>query len=218
MKKRILPKIDAYFLDFDGVVLESTSLKTNAFYALYLPFGETVAQKARAYHLAHEGVNRRAKFREIHKLFLGKDLMPEEEERLVQEFSEYVRKEIQNCPFVPGVEAFLQEQRVAGTPLFLLSATPEDDLQETLQARGLPPYFTAVYGDPWTKKDAGKKILAETGFSPQKILFVGDSLQDYEASQFLGTLFLGRVKKGAGVNFPQSVQTADDFLSLNSVL
>jgi beta-phosphoglucomutase-like phosphatase (HAD superfamily) len=48
--KHMLPQNPkSYFLDFDGVVIESTDIKTNAFYEIYLTCGADIAEKARSF-------------------------------------------------------------------------------------------------------------------------------------------------------------------------
>ena len=41
------------FFDFDGVIAESVSAKTDAFEEMYLPYGKDIAAKVVEYHKLH---------------------------------------------------------------------------------------------------------------------------------------------------------------------
>ena len=56
-------KIKNIFFDFDGVIAESVSAKTDAFKELYLPYGGKIANEVVQYHIKHGGVSRFEKFR-----------------------------------------------------------------------------------------------------------------------------------------------------------
>jgi len=189
----MLPKnINAYFLDFDGVVVESTAIKTEAFYEVYKPFGENIARMAKEYHLEHQGITRAVKFHEIHQRFLGKECSENEQAILSQVFSKFVFEEILQCPLVEGIIEFLQENQKNNIPVFLMSATPDEELRRIVDHRGLSPYFTEIHGAPRTKVDIGRDLLGRYEFNRDQVVFIGDSISDYQASKELQTQFIGR--------------------------
>ncbi len=123
--------IRAAVFDFDGVIAESTDIKTEAFRRLF--DGD---ERAVEYHEANMGVSRYDKFRHITTEILGRTYTPEDERRLGERFSELVVDEVVRCPFVPGARELLE--RLAGElPLFVASATPEDEVRRIVSLRGL---------------------------------------------------------------------------------
>ncbi len=60
------------FFDFDGVIAESVSAKTDAFKEMYLPYGEKIAEEVVDYHIKNGGVSRYEKFRHWEKKFFNK--------------------------------------------------------------------------------------------------------------------------------------------------
>lgn len=189
--KNILPKkLEAIFLDFDGVVVESSNIKSDAFYEVYKSYGEEIATKARDYHIKYQGISRFAKFKEIHKIYLGKECTSEEEHRLSELFSSIVLDKVLICPLVEGVIDFIESNK--NIPFFLLSATPHTELLHIVSQRQLDSYFLEIYGAPTTKIQAGEQVIKKHGFSRENIIFFGDSMSDYEASFYLTTKFVGR--------------------------
>ena len=78
------------FFDFDGVLCESENIKGEAFFKLYLPYGEDVAHKVLQHHLAHGGVSRFEKIKYYNKEFLGKEISDAEVNTMAQRFSDMV--------------------------------------------------------------------------------------------------------------------------------
>ena len=205
---------DAWFLDFDGVVIESTDIKTEAFYELYLPYGEEVAASARAYHLAHQGTSRFDKFEAIARIYLQHSCDKIEQDRLSAQFSAIVMRRILNCPFVDGAVEFLERQRRQDIPVFLFSATPHEELNDIVEKRGIASLFTAIYGTPKTKVEAGGEMIRLYELNPANVVFVGDSPSDEKAARALGTPFMGRLSSPDNSAFTAPVRVIASFREL----
>lgn len=210
----MFPKnLEAIFLDFDGVVVESTDIKTDAFYEVYLPYGIEIAEKAKSYHLRHQGITRHVKFQEIHKLFLGSPCDESEQTKLSDNFSQIVLEKVLVCPLVGGILEFLKVNLEKHIPIFLMSATPHDELLKIVEHRGLSPFFKEIQGAPQTKVVTGRDILARYSLHKDQVVFIGDSLSDFTASKELGTHFIGRQVDSLPVPF-QDVPIIQDFKQL----
>lgn len=182
--------ISAAVFDFDGVVLESADIKTNAFRRLF--DGNSAAV---AYHLAHQGVSRYEKFRHITTEILGRPFTEEDERRLGNRFAALVSDEVLACPFVPGARELL-ERRARELPLYVASGTPEEELRTIASARGMAGYFAGIYGTPPTKAQIIGRILADRGLAPANVVMVGDATTDLEGARAAGVQFVGRVRPG----------------------
>lgn len=181
-------------LDFDGVVAESIAMKAEAFRKTF-SFVPEHLEEIVAYHLENGGMSRYKKFRYIYEKILHEELTPEQEERLAGRYAGLIFDKMLTVPLVPGAEEFLQEcSRVL--PLYIVSATPEEEMQEIARRRDLAKYFVRVYGSPRTKGECIREILAATESSPGETLFVGDAPQDWEAAGETGVRFVARVKPG----------------------
>ncbi|MFM7600942.1 MAG: HAD family hydrolase [Pseudanabaena sp.] len=189
----IIPKkYDAIVFDFDGVLVESVDVKTQAFGALYAEYGDRIVERVKAYHLLHGGVSRFEKFRYYHEVLLGKTLTKEEELRLGNLFSQYVEDAVVEAVYVSGAYEFL-ENNYQSIPLFVASGTPDQELKRIVSRRKMSDYFVSVHGSPAQKGDIIQNILSQYNFVADRVLMVGDAIADYEGAIAAGVKFIGRV-------------------------
>lgn len=196
--------LKAIVLDFDGVILESLDIKTRAFRHLFRNDPAKIGEIVQL-HIEMAGISRFEKFRIIYRDILQMPLTESETERLGQEFSAHVAREIFTCPFVPGALEFLKEQS-GRLPIFIVSGTPEGELRDIVVQRGLDRYCRGVYGSPRTKEVLLRQVVAENSCYPQEVVFVGDSITDYEAASKVSVHFIARVADGQISPFPDSVR------------
>ena len=112
-------------------------------------------------------------------------------EKLTTRFGQLTMTAIVECPFVNGAEEFLKYIR-SRVSVYLVSATPQLDLDQIIKARGLGGYFKDVYGAPISKIETLKQIMLSEKVYVNEIMFVGDSAEDQQAAKFLGIRFIGR--------------------------
>lgn len=186
-----LPRpLRAVIFDFDGVILDSNGLKTEAFRAVFAQFPEH-ADAMMAWHHAHVSESRYAKFAHLVEERLGRRGDRAAIDALAEEFADRLRDAMARCPFVPGAREMLD--RLSGrVPMFVASMTPQDELDRLLDVHGIAHHFVRSFGcPPWPKARAVEAILAEVGGAAGVVL-VGDSAGDQRAAQEHGVAFVAR--------------------------
>ena len=204
----------AIIFDFDGVVVESGKIKTQAFAELYRAYGDDIVAQVVQFHTQNGGMSRYRKFRHFQEHFLNKPPLTEAEEKQLDiRFSELVVEAVIAAEPVPGAIELIRQQSER-IPLFVASGTPEVELKVIVERRGLAPYFTAVRGAPALKKTIIAEILTAHGLKPESVLMIGDAMADLEGAQANSTAFLGRVFPGDRNPFPAHIETVPDLRSL----
>jgi phosphoglycolate phosphatase-like HAD superfamily hydrolase len=183
--------IEAVVFDFDGVVLESADVKTDAFVELFASYGPDIAAAVEQHHLANLGISRFVKFAWIYDHLLGREITEDESRALGERFSALALDKILAAPFVPGAEAALAALS-ATHPLFVASGTPDDELNLIVDRRGLRARFREVHGTPREKPAILRDVVQRHGFAPDHTLFVGDGATDHKAAAATGVEFLAR--------------------------
>lgn len=182
-------------LDFDGTIVESLPLKTAAFRKVFSFAPPGHLDEIIAFHLDNGGMSRYDKFRYIYENILHEELTPEQEEHLASEYVSLIIDAMLTVPYVRGAEDLLKDcsRRL---PLYIVSATPEGEMQEIARRRDLTKYFVRIYGSPKTKAECIREILAESGAAPEEALFVGDAPNDWQAAYETGVRFVARIPPG----------------------
>jgi HAD superfamily hydrolase (TIGR01549 family) len=204
----------AIIFDFDGVIVESGKIKTQAFAELYRPYGEDIVAQVVQFHIRNGGMSRYRKFRHFQQYFLGKPpLTAAEEKALDIRFSELVVEAVVAAETVPGAMELIRQQ-AGKIPLFIASGTPEAELKVIVERRGLTPYFKEVRGAPALKPAIIAEILSAYALKSESVLMIGDAMADFEGAQTNGTPFLGRVHPDDQNPFPADVQIVPDLRGL----
>ena len=176
-----LKQYQLVFWDFDGVIKDSVGVKTRAFIKLFQAYGPDITEKIRLHHEAHGGMSRFDKF-PIYLRWAGEDPTPERVHEFCDRFGQLVLRGVVDAPWVPGVEAYLHTNPNLQAHV-LVSATPQDELEEILRALDMHSCFVSVFGAPFSKKEAIRMVLANNKFDPLDCLMIGDSKADLEAAQ-----------------------------------
>jgi beta-phosphoglucomutase len=204
----------AIIFDFDGVIVESLEVKTEAFRRLFDDQPDHVEAVVRL-HLENQGMSRYEKFTTIYRDFLRRPLTDDEMGRLDRELSALVYDRVVACDFVRGAPEFLARMS-RDLHCYVVSATPQQELERIVQARGLAPLFTGVFGSPRGKPEIIAGIL-EQGLPAAAALCVGDALSDYRAAQANKVAFVGRVPAGEADPFAGlGVPTVQDLAELDA--
>lgn len=184
--------IKAIIFDFDGIILESTEIKTKAFRKLFEQEYPDKVDKIVDYHCNNMGISRYIKFGYIFENILHLPLSKELEEELGQRFSEIVFEEILTAPFVPGTVDFLTKNK-STYYMFIASGTPDEELQSIISYRRIGHLFREVHGSTKQKHEIIQNILNRYSITRGEVVFVGDAESDRIASEKTGVNFIARV-------------------------
>jgi len=204
-------KLAAIVFDFDGVIVESAEIKTEAFRRLFAHRPEYLDDIV-ALHERYVGLDRFSKFAMIYRDVLHQPLAVDEMERLGRRFKSIVEESVTQCEMVKGAQDTLD--RFAGRiPLAIVSGTPQGELDAITERRKLRRYFTAMLGSPPGKPDLISRLLGKYHWRPQHVVMVGDGLTDLEAAQANAIGFIGRVRAERNP-FPQGTSVIADLTHL----
>ena len=125
MKKNVI-------LDFDGVVLNSHKVKTNAFYFIFKKYGNLIAKKARMFHIKNIGKTRYFKFNFIIKNYVSKKQIISIQE-LDKEFDRYVLNKIMKLKVSKYLINFLKLKKKYN--FYISTSTPKNKIIKIMKTK-----------------------------------------------------------------------------------
>lgn len=209
----IIRSAELIFWDFDGVIKDSVAVKTQAFVKLFAPYGSQTVERVRSHHEANGGMSRFEKL-PLYLRWAGEEPTEDKVNNFSKQFSKMVLQEVIDAPWVPGAENYLRSN--AHHQIFVLvSATPQDEIEEIVHALNLQKCFESVFGAPITKQEAIRKTLKHYNLFPKNCLMIGDARADMEAAEVNQVPFLLRRHATNGQVFKQYAgEFIEDFKDL----
>lgn len=200
------PKVLIY--DFDGVICDSVGIKTDAFVDLYRSENENIQKLVREYHVANGGISRYEKLKYFETVLLGKLFSEDDNNILALKFAELVKEKVINSPFILGVNEFLNKHS-PDILQYICTGTPEFEIKEIIERRGMANLFNGIYGSPMNKSAIIQLIISEVGCTQDDCIFFGDALTDYNAANETKVRFVGVINDET--NFPVGTFTIENF-------
>lgn len=176
------------FFDFDGVIAESVSAKTDAFEEMYLPYGKDIAAKVVEYHKLHGGVSRYEKFKYFHKEFLNKVINQDKVDELAIQFSNIVLDKVINSDEVLGANYFIKKYHT-NFKFWIITGTPTSEIEVIVEKRKLTSFFIGLHGSPNNKRYWTENLIKKHNLKRDEIVFLGDATTDMDAADFSKTHF-----------------------------
>jgi len=119
---------------------------------------------------------------------VGFDFSKEAYETLADEWAELYRNATVNCGLVEGVKDTLAHFSTLGLKQIILSATELNMLKEQLGLLGIKDFFAETLALDnllaVSKVELGKEWIKRE--KPEKALFIGDTIHDYETARAMG--------------------------------
>lgn len=174
--------------DCDGVILNSNRIKTDAFYAAALPYGQAAAAAMVRYHVKNGGISRYKKFEYFLRNIAPVDTQGPCLQELLDAYAHRVKVGLLACEVADGLENFRQLTR--GARWLVASGGDQAELRELFEVRGLAGWFEGgIFGSP-DAKDIIVKREIKNGNIRMPALFIGDSRYDHQVAQENGLDFV----------------------------
>ena len=196
--------IKAIIFDFDGVILDSTKIKTDAFINIFKHKHSEYLPEILDHHHNHLGISRSNKLRIYFEDIIKIKLTNFKLQNFIQLFSDYCLNRILNCNFIPGARQFIVNNHKS-YKFFISSGTPTKELKYICKYRKLDMYFHRIYGSPQKKSTHIKRIKKIYKLKSNEIIFLGDGMSDYKAAKENKLNFIG-------INYKNNLNITDRIL------
>jgi phosphoglycolate phosphatase-like HAD superfamily hydrolase len=177
--------------DFDGVILDSNTVKRAAFGRLLEQHEPAAVDALLRYHDANGGLSRYHKIRYFFTGILGRPIADSEVDRLAGRFSDLVKDELRQPRYVITESVRFIRRHHRRYNFHVVSGADEAELQELCHAHHIAGCFRSIHGSPTPKVDNVRVLLERRAYRPVETILIGDSVNDLDAARENGVLFLG---------------------------
>ena len=177
--------------DFDGVIIESMSVRDDAFRHALQDYPEDQIEELILYHRKNGGLSRFHKFRYFYREICRQPITEERLEMLAGVFSKYCLERLMkpDCLIEESVRFIRQHHEK--TSFHIASGSAEVELNQICEGLGIRSYFGDVRGSPTPKVDLVAEIIVRRQLDKRQTALVGDAGNDYEAACANGIAFYG---------------------------
>ncbi len=181
-------KYRSWVFDCDGVLLNSNSIKTDAFRIVTLSYGKDVADQLVQYHIKNGGISRYQKFEYFLTTIVKKKLDQDELESLLIAFSKEVNKGVMQCEIASGLNALCNA--LTKFSRLVVSGGDQSELRQIFSKRDISTLFNGgIFGSPDNKEDILHREIAKGNIMTPAV-YIGDSKYDYIAAKNAGLDFI----------------------------
>lgn len=183
--ERILKEknIKNIIFDFDGVILDSIPVKTEAFRKLFETYPIDIVEEFIQFHLENGGMSRYEKIRYFFNELLSQNVTEEEILNYANLYSELTKQELTNEKYlIKEVLNFIKEN-YQKYKMHIASGADENDLKYICNKLELNTYFLSINGSPTKKTEIVKNILEKNSYVKNETILIGDSINDYYAAK-----------------------------------
>jgi len=177
--------------DFDGVILDSVSLKTEAFRRLFEAFDATDVNTFIAYHQENGGVSRYAKIRYFFETILKRSIDEVEVARYANRYSTLTKEALSQPTYLIKDCVEFIHKHYQSFRMHIASGADEEDLHYICNHLGLTRYFVSIHGSPTPKNQLVKALLLTNAYVQEETILIGDSINDYDAAKENHITFYG---------------------------
>lgn len=203
----MLNQFKIIFWDFDGVIVDSNEIRTQGFSEIFKSHSSKNIKKLIDYHEKNGGLSRYHKIKYFYENILIKSISQENIMIYAELYKKYVLSKLKNEKYLISDSVNYLKDNFENKSMHLISASDETELIELCDFFNISKFFKSIKGSPTTKIDNIDSIIKLENYSKQFITYIGDSINDYEASvandiNFIGYNFTDKFK--AELNHIQS--------------
>lgn len=183
--------VKAIFFDFDGVIIDSMSIRAEGFREVLSAYPKTAVDALIQYHHHNGGLSRFHKFRYFFEEILQRPMLDVVIQELAQKFSDIMLVKLSNPDYlIEDTVGFIQ--KIYGQcELHIVSGSEQTELRKLCEKLSLSSYFVTISGSPTPKTKLVSGLLKKYLYQTGEVLLIGDSINDYEAAHDNNIRFLG---------------------------
>lgn len=184
-------KYKAVLWDFDGVIMDSMSIRDRGFEVTLSEFQKEQVQRLLDFHRLNGGLSRYVKFRYFYEEILKEPITDEIVMLYASRFSEVMMELLIDERLLIDDSLNFIKKYHKQVPMHVVSGSDGRELYEICERLNIAKYFISIQGSPTPKKELVKNLILKYGYQRDNVVLIGDSINDHEAAVLNGISFIG---------------------------
>lgn len=177
--------------DFDGVICDSMKIKSDGFRKLFDGFNRKLVDDFIEFHLQNGGMSRFDKIRYFYDKLIEQKIDGKKIDDLAKQYGIIIKKKLFNRNNIIKDSLYYIENNYKKYNFHIVSGAEHNELNALCQFLEIDKYFISIDGSPIKKDVLIKNLLKKYNYKTNEIIFIGDSINDYNASRINGIEFFG---------------------------
>lgn len=187
----LLERQSCVLWDFDGVLLDSMSVREEAFRHTLRTFDGGHVDTLVSFHKANGGWSRYVKYKYFQTDILGVDFDENQVAAWANEFSDFCMSQLTDPKRLIAPTVEMVTYLSGKVPMHIVSGSDGNELRQLCDKLGLKGHFVTIEGSPTPKTELVRAIMSEYGYDSGATWLIGDSMNDQEAAKANGLRFAG---------------------------
>ncbi|HDZ5087583.1 TPA: HAD family hydrolase [Campylobacter jejuni] len=177
--------------DFDGVIVDSLSIRDYGFREILRIFDKDLVEKLIIYHKINGGLSRFHKIKYFFNEILKKDIDDKEIQSYADKFSLIMKEELVKSKYLILDSVNFIQKNYEKYNFHIVSGSEHNELNFLCQKLQINQYFHSIHGSPTPKIELVKNLLFKENYKNYETVLIGDSVNDYEAAKLNQIDFFG---------------------------
>lgn len=177
--------------DFDGVILDSMPIREYGFRKIFEKFSNDLVERLVEYHNQNGGLSRFHKIKFFFNTLLDQEISDRQIAEYADQFSSIMKNELTNPKYLIKETVEFIENNYRNYNFHIVSGSEHNELNYLCKTLGIDKYFRSINGSPIHKNDLVVDLLKKEKYLNEETIFIGDSINDYEAAITNGLEFYG---------------------------
>jgi phosphoglycolate phosphatase-like HAD superfamily hydrolase len=190
MKKIIDSDIKVILWDFDGVLLESNSVRGDGFMEVLKAFPPEQLDVLMDFHNINGGLSRYVKFRYFFENIRGEEISDIQVQEYVEKFSKIMRCQLSDIKRLIAETNDFVKKIHKNFIMHIVSGSDQEELRYLCKILGIDEYFKSIQGSPVHKNDLVRNLIQQYEFDLSEYVLIGDSINDYDAAIYNNIKFI----------------------------
>ncbi len=186
-----MKNINTIFWDFDGVIMDSNSVRDTGFERVLSEFPKAQVEDLLEFHRKNGGLSRYVKFRYFFEEVRKESVTENQIQVWAAKFSEIMLSSLMNPALLITDSILFIKNNYQKYKMHIVSGSDGNELRKICEEIGIYQYFITIEGSPTPKNLLVKNILETYEYKPENCVLIGDSINDKEAAMSNNVFFRG---------------------------